>query len=280
PEITELYSVDSHEFSLRTCNEAFFYLFFFRRCNCSLKFDLEIRNVLSVLTIKLESALSLRSVISPRKIFSVDNQETPQLAEGDMLASVGIGQGDPLNLRPYHPGDSMRRIAWKIFAKKRELVVRELEKNLTDSKDVILLVDPLVSDDPLVNLVLEFVKNLKNAECNLAYCTTVSGKIFEDFERFREELLESGNNGFRVSLERLFNENFLEFSQKALVVALSDDLRNQAKFSLLRSFSGGISMEFLIGPTVAKKSSLRKYVFKNDLDFELRYDKACSVLLA
>lgn len=47
------------------------------------------------------------------------------LADGTVQAGEGRGEADFAGLRDYHPGDPTRRIAWKSYARTRDLVVKE-----------------------------------------------------------------------------------------------------------------------------------------------------------
>jgi len=51
------------------------------------------------------------------------------LARGDAVPHPsGPAEGDPMDLRPYQPGDPLRLVAWKIFARTGELDVRVPER--------------------------------------------------------------------------------------------------------------------------------------------------------
>lgn len=71
------------------------------------------------------------------------------VAGGDDFAHPeGPPDGSPLDLRPYVPGDPLRFILWKIFARTRELVVRTPERALSPARHAVayLVTDP--SDEP------------------------------------------------------------------------------------------------------------------------------------
>lgn len=60
----------------------------------------------------------------------------------------GPQQGAPYDIRPYAPGDPLRFILWKVFARTRELVVRTPERALSPARQALayLVTDP--RDEP------------------------------------------------------------------------------------------------------------------------------------
>jgi hypothetical protein len=49
-------------------------------------------------------------------------------AGSDLSHPTGPPQGDAIDLRPYAPGDPVRKVLWKVFARSRKLVVRTPER--------------------------------------------------------------------------------------------------------------------------------------------------------
>lgn len=59
-------------------------------------------------------------------------QLSPGLAGGDQFGNPeGSPQGDLIDLRPYAPGDPIRYVLWRVYARSRELVVRTPERALS-----------------------------------------------------------------------------------------------------------------------------------------------------
>ena len=50
---------------------------------------------------------------------------------GDTVIHNAERLGDPFDLRPYQPGDSMKRILWKVYARTGELITRQPEASCT-----------------------------------------------------------------------------------------------------------------------------------------------------
>lgn len=55
-------------------------------------------------------------------------------AEDGIPNPIGDPEGDRMEIRPYVPGDSVRNIMWKVFARNRQLNVRLAEKSVFHSK--------------------------------------------------------------------------------------------------------------------------------------------------
>ncbi len=58
-------------------------------------------------------------------------------AEDGIPNPAGAPEGDRMEIRPYAPGDSIRHIMWKVFARNRQLNVRLPEKSVFQSKRTI-----------------------------------------------------------------------------------------------------------------------------------------------
>lgn len=71
------------------------------------------------------------------------------VAGGDDFAHPeGPPDGSPLDLRPYVPGDPLRFVLWKIFARTRELVVRTPERALSPARHAVAYLVTDASDEP------------------------------------------------------------------------------------------------------------------------------------
>lgn len=58
-------------------------------------------------------------------------------AEDGIPSPAGEPEGDRMEIRPYTPGDSVRNIMWKVYARNRQLNVRLAEKSVFQSKRTI-----------------------------------------------------------------------------------------------------------------------------------------------
>lgn len=57
---------------------------------------------------------------------------------GDMTVDTRERLGDPFDLKPYHPSDGMKKILWKLFAKRGELIARHPEASMTPEGQVVI----------------------------------------------------------------------------------------------------------------------------------------------
>ncbi|MBM87756.1 MAG: hypothetical protein CMQ41_05205 [Gammaproteobacteria bacterium] len=60
----------------------------------------------------------------------------------------GDPEGDRMEIRPYSPGDSIRNIMWKVYARNRQLNVRLAEKSLFHSKRTVAYLLSSAKDEP------------------------------------------------------------------------------------------------------------------------------------
>ncbi|MBN2260786.1 MAG: DUF58 domain-containing protein [Clostridiales bacterium] len=122
------------------------------------------------------------------------------------------------NLRKYVPGDSFKRIDWKLTAKNRELFVKEY--NLSASGKVTIYLDSYVGnydkdilpeqDEKIVEIAASVIKfYLRNDfEVTLTYLDfdkkkNINGKNLSQFDRFLKALIGFSVNGV------VGNENFI-----------------------------------------------------------------------
>ena len=68
--------------------------------------------------------LSMQCLVYPRPALRAEMPVSTSSEEGDQ-AVQGAGQEEYAGLRKYRPGDSWRRVAWKVVARTDELVTRE-----------------------------------------------------------------------------------------------------------------------------------------------------------
>lgn len=80
---------------------------------------------------------------------------------GDLLSEIREPQGDLFDLKRYAPGDSMRRIAWKIYARSGELISRHPEPSISPDGQVVAFVLATPMDDDLASTVIEFARAIE-----------------------------------------------------------------------------------------------------------------------
>ena len=97
-------------------------------------------------------------------------QGSAQLHLGGEAASNKVGQtGDFLHLREYHPGDSLRSVDWKSWARTGVPVVREYEDNVFPRYGLVLDTSgsPGVDFEEAVSVAASFVAGVDTQECLL-----------------------------------------------------------------------------------------------------------------
>ncbi len=58
---------------------------------------------------------------------------------GEMMVDLFNRQGEPFDIKSYHPSDGLKRIVWKAFAKRGELLSRHPEASMTPEGFVVIL---------------------------------------------------------------------------------------------------------------------------------------------
>lgn len=102
---------------------------------------------LARVTVLHDEVRSVRFVPSRGNLRDVDLVRG--LAGGDAMGHPdGSPDGDPIDLRPYAPGDPVRIILWKVYARNRELVVRTPERALSPTDRTVAYVVSGNADEP------------------------------------------------------------------------------------------------------------------------------------
>ncbi len=79
---------------------------------------------------------------------------------GDMIVDNFNKQGDPFDIKAYHPTDGVHRIIWKAFAKRGELLSRHPEASMTPEGFVIMMVIAQPEDDKACAHALAYSETL------------------------------------------------------------------------------------------------------------------------
>jgi uncharacterized protein (DUF58 family) len=69
--------------------------------------------------------------------------------------------GEPFDIKPYHPADGIKRILWKVFAKRGELVARHPEHAVTPEGHVIAFIIARRKDDALAAWSLAYFREIE-----------------------------------------------------------------------------------------------------------------------
>ncbi len=86
---------------------------------------------------------------------------------GDLVTDAVHRLGDPFDIKPYHPSDGIKKIIWKAFAKRGELLSRHAEASMTPEGFVALFVLAQPEDDNVCGKALSYVSALQELKLDL-----------------------------------------------------------------------------------------------------------------
>ncbi len=86
---------------------------------------------------------------------------------GDLVIDTLNRQGDPFDIKPYHPSDGVKKIVWKAFAKRGELLSRHPEASMTPEGYVVILVLAGPSDDDVCSRALAYTRSLHELKLDI-----------------------------------------------------------------------------------------------------------------
>ena len=95
----------------------------------------------------------------------VSSSERP----GDEVPHARNRQGDPYELKPYHPSDGMRKIVWKIFAKRGELVSRHPEASMSPEGQTLVYTFARRTEDRACGLAIDYVRRLDDLNLDIFF---------------------------------------------------------------------------------------------------------------
>ncbi len=130
-------------------------------------------------------------IIEPR---SISDSHLPILSStqrpGDLVTDTLNRQGDPFDIKPYHPSDGVKKIVWKAFAKSGELLSRHPEASMTPEGFVTIVVLARPEDDNLCAKATAYVRALKELKLDLLVgCEGSSNRELATDETSCHELL-------------------------------------------------------------------------------------------
>ncbi|MCB0319330.1 MAG: DUF58 domain-containing protein [Bdellovibrionales bacterium] len=102
-------------------------------------------------------------VMQPRPIPAF----TAQTTSGSELTELQRTEGEPFDIKRYHPSDGIRRILWKTYAKTGELLSRHPEPSMTPEGTVAIYLLCRTIDDRLAGIALEYLRELEDADFDL-----------------------------------------------------------------------------------------------------------------
>lgn len=155
-------------------------------------YEIELRDILG-----LTSRSWLHEAPGQYKVYApnADIAPLPIMAASSQLGDTQTAQnnksGDLFNLRAYQPGDSLKRILWKVYARSGELIVREPEPAIVPEGEVALYVLAQKREDSVVSCALSYMKTLERQ--NILYRSGFLGSISvsSDYDTALQQSIES-----------------------------------------------------------------------------------------
>jgi len=99
-------------------------------------------------------------------------------------------QGDPFDIKPYHPSDGIKKIVWKAFAKSGELLSRHPEASMTPEGFVTIVTLARPQDDDVCSKVIAYTRALEELKLDLLItCEGAQGRPLARSSSECEELL-------------------------------------------------------------------------------------------
>lgn len=88
---------------------------------------------------------------------------------GDEAIDTTERQGDPFDLKPYHPSDGIKKILWKVYAKTGQLISRHPEQAFTPEGQVVIFALADKYDDDLCGDVLAYMEKLEDLNLDIFF---------------------------------------------------------------------------------------------------------------
>jgi hypothetical protein len=88
-------------------------------------------------------------------------------SSGDTLASETKRDGDPLDLKSYHPSDGLKRIVWKVYARTGQLISRYPERSMTPEGKLCVFVAADRHDDTVCTAALAYAEQIESVQSEL-----------------------------------------------------------------------------------------------------------------
>jgi hypothetical protein len=110
-----------------------------------------------------------------------------------MMVDIFNRQGEPFDIKSYHPSDGVKRIVWKAFAKRGELLSRHPEASMTPEGFVVLLTIAGKEGDKACAQVVAYAESLARLNLEIiASCEGANGRsAARSPEALRELLIDS-----------------------------------------------------------------------------------------
>lgn len=112
---------------------------------------------------------------------------------GEMMVDIFNRQGEPFDIKSYHPSDGVKKIVWKAFAKRGELLSRHPEASMTPEGFVVILTIAGKEGDKACAQVVAYSESLARLNLEIiASCEGANGRApARSPEALRELLIDS-----------------------------------------------------------------------------------------
>ena len=144
---------------------------------------------------------------------------------GDIQHSNLERTGDLFDIREYQPGDSLKRVLWKVYARSNNLVVRHPEPAIVPEGELALFIYAQAEDDEVAASALSYLRILEDQ--NIIYSVSCLGNdkiLARTIEESEKQLITSAQNAnrddgtsFKNFIDELKRKNFS--SQKIIIFA-------------------------------------------------------------
>jgi hypothetical protein len=127
---------------------------------------------------------------------------------GDLVLDTNNRNGDPFDIKPYHPSDGVKKIVWKAYAKRGELLSRHPEASMTPEGHVVMVVMAEKEDDLTCSHALAYIRNLEDLSLDIVVGCLGRGlrDVARDTASAESLLVQSAWDSSPLSLERLQQE--------------------------------------------------------------------------
>jgi hypothetical protein len=179
--------------------------------------------------------------ISSPRVFKVSPKEREIRPLPIMAASAQLGDvehsnldrtGDLFDIREYQPGDSLKRVLWKVYARSSNVVVRHPEPAIVPEGEVAIFVLAKLNQDDVAASSLSYLKILEDQ--NIIFSLSCLGnnthEIAKSLDEANELIIKKAltsdedlGESFKTFIEAIEKNNF---RAKKIIIFLSKDYLN------------------------------------------------------